>query len=97
MLGSTGGGLRKVHSFSVGLHTTSFQAEIYAIKACTMENVEYSVTGRNSDILSNCQATITDLHSLQVHSKLACDCHQCQVTLSEHTKNQQVWVPGHEN
>jgi hypothetical protein len=97
MLGSTGGRFRKGHSFTVGLQTTAFQAEIYTIKSCMMENVEYSVTGRNSDIFPNYQATITDLHSFQVDSKLACDCHQCQVTLSEYIKKQRVWVPGHEN
>jgi hypothetical protein len=41
-MGSIGGGLRNVHSFNVGLQTTAFQAEIYAIKACMMENLEYS-------------------------------------------------------
>jgi hypothetical protein len=33
-------GSRRVHSFSLGLCTTVFQAEIYAIKACIMENIE---------------------------------------------------------
>jgi len=33
-------GSRWGHSFSRGLHTTVFQAEMYAIKACTMENTE---------------------------------------------------------
>ena len=40
MLGSIGGGFREGHSFSVGLHTTAFQVEIYAIKACIIENTE---------------------------------------------------------
>jgi len=34
----------KGHSFSFGLHATVFQAEIYAIKACIMENVEKGYT-----------------------------------------------------
>jgi hypothetical protein len=33
-------GLKREHSFSLGLHTTVFQAEIYTIKACIMENIE---------------------------------------------------------
>jgi hypothetical protein len=41
------------HSFSLGLHTTVFQPEIYAIKACIMENIEKGYTGRNIYILSD--------------------------------------------
>jgi hypothetical protein len=33
-------GLKKGYSFSHGLHSMVFQAEIYAIKACIMENIE---------------------------------------------------------
>jgi hypothetical protein len=32
--------LRRGHSFILGFHTTVFQDEVYAIKACTMENIE---------------------------------------------------------
>jgi hypothetical protein len=51
-------GLRRGHSFSLGLHTTLFQAEMYIIKACIMENVEKGYTGRNIYILSDSQAAI---------------------------------------
>jgi hypothetical protein len=34
-------GSRRGHSFNLGLHTTVFQAEIYAIKACVMGSIEY--------------------------------------------------------
>jgi hypothetical protein len=40
-------GSRRGHSFILGLHTTVFQAEIYAIKACIMENIDEGYTGRN--------------------------------------------------
>jgi hypothetical protein len=40
-------GARRGHGFSLGLHTTVCQAEIYAIKACVMENVEKGYIGRN--------------------------------------------------
>jgi hypothetical protein len=39
-------GLRREHSFSLGLHNTVFQAEIYAIKPCIMENTEKGYTGK---------------------------------------------------
>jgi hypothetical protein len=46
-------GLRKGHSFSLGLHTTIYQTEIYAIKAGILENTEKGYTGRNICILSD--------------------------------------------
>jgi hypothetical protein len=39
-------GLSRGHSFSVGLLTTVFQAKIYAIKACIMENIQKSYTAQ---------------------------------------------------
>jgi hypothetical protein len=53
--------LRRWHSFSLGLHTTVFQAEIYTIKACVMGNTEKGYTGRNIYVLSNSQAAIEAL------------------------------------
>jgi hypothetical protein len=41
------------HTFSLGLQSTVFQAEIYAIKGYVMENVEKGYAGRNIYILSN--------------------------------------------
>jgi hypothetical protein len=45
-------GSRRGHSFSLGLHTMVFQVEIYAIKACIMDNTEKGYKGRNIYILS---------------------------------------------
>jgi hypothetical protein len=60
---STGAGVhrwgsRKENSCSPGLHTTVFQAEIYAIMACIMEGIEKCDMGRNICILSNSQTAI---------------------------------------
>jgi ribonuclease HI len=88
-------GLKKGHSLSLGLHTTVFQAEIYAIKACIKENIEKGYIGRNIYILSDSQAAITALDSFQINSKLDWDCHQSLVKLAEHDRIQLVWVPGH--
>jgi len=38
--GVYGWDLRRGHSFSLGLHTTIYQVEMYAIKVCIMENIE---------------------------------------------------------
>jgi hypothetical protein len=54
------------HSFSLGLHIMAFQAEIYAIKDCVMENREKGYTGRNIYILSDGQTGIKGLKSFQI-------------------------------
>jgi ribonuclease HI len=87
--------LRRGHSFNLGLHITVFQAEIYAIKACVMENIEKGYTGRNCYILSDSQAAIKALDSFQINSKLFWDSQQSLVKLAEHNRIQLVWVPGH--
>jgi ribonuclease HI len=88
-------GSRRGHSFSLGLHITLFQAEIYAIKACIMENIEKGYTGRNIYILSDSQVAIKALDSFQINSKLVQDCYHSLVKLPEHNRIQLVWVPGH--
>jgi ribonuclease HI len=86
---------RRGHSFSLGHHTTVFQAEIYAIKACIMENIEKGYKGRNIYILSDSQADIKALNNFQINSKLVWDCHQSLMRLAEHKSVQLIWVPGH--
>jgi hypothetical protein len=86
-------GLRMVHSFSLGLLTTVFQAKIYAIKACIMENIEKGYAGGNICILADSQAAIMAIDSFQINSKLVWDCHQSLVKLAKHNRVQQVWVP----
>lgn len=55
---------RMEYSFSLGLHTTIFQAEIYALKARVMENTEEDYTCKSIYILSNSQAAIKVLDSI---------------------------------
>jgi ribonuclease HI len=88
-------GSRRGHSFSLGLHITVFQEEIYAIKACTMENIEKCYKGRNICILSDSQADIKVLNNFEINSKLVWDCHQSLMRLAEHNRVQLIWVPGH--
>jgi ribonuclease HI len=88
-------GSRRGHSFSLRHHTTVFQAEIYAIRACIMENIEKGYKGRNIYILTDSQAAIKTLNNLQINSKLVWDCHQSPMRLAEHNRVQLIWVPGH--
>jgi hypothetical protein len=69
-------GRRKKRSFSLGQHTTVFQAEVYAIKACIDENLNRGYKNRYIYILSDSQAAIKALGKYQITSKLVCDCHQ---------------------
>ena len=48
----------KGHSSSLRLHSMVFQAEIYAIKACILENIEKGYRDRNINILSESQVAI---------------------------------------
>jgi hypothetical protein len=69
---------RSGHSFSLGFHTTVFQAEIYTTNAGIMEKTEKGYRSRNS------QAAIKVLDSFEINSKLIWDCHQSLVKLAEH-------------
>jgi ribonuclease HI len=83
------------HSFSLALNTTVFQAEVYAIRACIMENQEKLYTGRNSCIISDSQAAIKALDSFHINSKLVWDCHQSLTKQAERNRILLIWVPGH--
>jgi len=77
-------GSRRKHSCSLGLHNTVFQAEIYVIQACIVENTNNGYTGRNIYILSEDQTTIKTPDSFPINSKLFWDCHQSLVKLAKH-------------
>jgi hypothetical protein len=74
-------------------YTTVFQAEVYAIRAYTVDNLERNYKNRNICILSDIQAAIKAPGKHQFTSKLVWDCHQ----LAKHNSVQLVWVPGHKN
>jgi ribonuclease HI len=78
-------GSKKGHSFSLGLHTTAFQAEIYVTKVCIMDYMEKCYKDRNIYILSDSQEAIKALNNF----------HQSLVKLAQHNRTQLIWVPGH--
>jgi hypothetical protein len=45
-------GTRQKLSFSLGQYTAVFQAEVYAINACSVENLDRNCKNRNTYILS---------------------------------------------
>jgi hypothetical protein len=81
-------------SFSLGQYTTVFQAEVYAIKACTVEKLDRYYKNRNIYILSDSKAEIKALDKHQITSKLVLDCHQSLTQIARHNRVQLIWVPG---
>jgi ribonuclease HI len=88
-------GTRRKLSFSFGQHTTVFQAEVYAIKACINQNIDRGYKNINIYILSESQSAIKALGKYQITSKLDWDCHQSLIRLARHNRVQLIWVPGH--
>jgi hypothetical protein len=78
-----GHGTRQKFSFSLQQYTTVFQAEVYAIKACAVENVKRCYLKRNIYILSGSQAAIKARVNCKINSKLSWDCHQSLMMLAE--------------
>jgi hypothetical protein len=67
-------------------YTTVFQAEVYAIKACRVENLYRNHKNRNIYILSDSQAAIKPLGKYKITSELVWDCHQSLVILQNITE-----------
>jgi hypothetical protein len=71
-----GHGMRQRFSFSLGRYATVFQVKVYAIKACTDENIKRGYHNRKIYILSDSQAAIKALNNCKIYSKFVWDCHQ---------------------
>jgi hypothetical protein len=63
-------GTRRKLSFSLGQYTTVFQAEVFAIKAFSVYNLDRDNKNRNICILSDSQTAIKALRQHQITSKL---------------------------
>jgi ribonuclease HI len=81
-------------SFGLGQYTTVFQAEVYAIKACIVENPDRNYRNRNIYILSDSQAALKALGKHQINSKFVWDCHQTLMELAKHNRVQLIRVAG---
>jgi hypothetical protein len=73
--------------FSLGKYTTVFQADVYTIKVCAEENLDWGYRNRNTCIFSDSEAAIKMLDNCQIISKLVWNCHQLLVKLA-----QLIWV-----
>lgn len=88
--------MRQKLGLSLGQCTTVFQAELYALRTCVVENLDKNYTNRNIYILSDSQAVAVDLRNHQMVPKLVRGCHQSSTKLAEHNTVQLMWVSGHE-
>jgi hypothetical protein len=70
--------------------------EVYAIKACAVENIDRDYKNRKIYILSDSQAAIKTLVKYKITSNLVWDCHQSLLQVARHKRVQLIWVPGHE-
>jgi hypothetical protein len=77
-------------SLSLGQYTTVFLAEVNAIKACAVENLDRNYKNRNIYILSESQAANKALGKDQITSKLVWDCHQSLIQLARHSRVQLI-------
>jgi hypothetical protein len=89
-----GHGTRRKLSIGLGQYTRAFQVVVYAIKTCTVENLDRNYRNRNIYILTDSQAAIKALGNHQINSKLVWDCHQSLIQLARHNRVQLIWVPG---
>jgi ribonuclease HI len=90
-------GTRRELSFSLGQYTIVFQAEVHAIKACAVVNLDRNYKNRRVYILSDSKPAIIAIAKYEITSKLVRDCHQSLIQLTIHNRVQLIFVPGDES
>jgi ribonuclease HI len=68
---------------------------VYAIKTCSVENLDGNYNNINICILSDSQAAIKALGIHKLTSKLVWVCHETRIQLAKHNRVQLIWVPQH--
>jgi ribonuclease HI len=87
----------KKFSISLGRHPTVFQTELFAIFACAHENMRRHYKNKRIFILSDSQAALKDLNSVEINSKLTLECIRALNSIGECNNITLMWVPGHSN
>lgn len=82
-------------SFALGSYATVFQAEVYAILACGLENLKRVPKGKTIQICSDSQAALLAIQSSKVRSRLVLECKKTLNDLAIHNRVILTWVPGH--
>jgi hypothetical protein len=82
-------------SFALGPFATVFQAEVYAILACSDYCLRECMTDKTICICSDSQAALLALGSHTVSSRLVLQCRNSLQGLSIYNRVQLFWAPGH--
>ncbi len=98
--GKAGYGAHRTHprcnlSGSLGGWCTVFQAEIYAILACSLRELSLGTKDRSIVIFSDSQAALKALDGLFFTSRLVWECVQTLCILSRRNMVHLEWIPGH--
>jgi ribonuclease HI len=81
--------------FNLGTFGTVFQADVYAILACSDYCLRECMTVEAIYICSDSQAALLALSSHTVSSRLVLRCRNYLQRLSIHNRVQLCWIPGH--
>lgn len=82
-------------AISLGSFASVFQAEMYAILACALENLRRAFCNQNIFIFSDSQAALKALASVEINSKLTLECTEALNRLGRCNRLTLCWVPGH--
>ena len=80
----------------LGKYATVYQAEIYAILACALENLARGYQGLHIYICTDSQAALKALTSRRVTSRITLECRESLDRLGTRNRVKLVWVPGHQ-
>jgi ribonuclease HI len=76
-------------------YSTVFQAEVYPIIYCLLENIKRSYCNKRIFVFSDSQAALKALNSFLIKSELVWNYFQLLLKLAEQNKVKLIWVPGH--
>jgi len=79
----------------LGIHTSIFQAEVYAVMHGAQILEQFGVNNKQISICSDSQAALKALSNPKVTSRLVWDCIVALQQLSSHNAVKLFWVPGH--
>jgi ribonuclease HI len=87
--------LKLEESYSLGTYTTVFQAEVYAILACSDICQKARLQNETIHILSDNKAALMALSSYKISSSIVMQCWNSLQALSTSNRVRLSWVPGH--
>jgi ribonuclease HI len=87
--------LKIEESYSLGAYTTVFQAEVYAILACSDNRQKARLQNETIQILLDSKAALMALSSSKISLLIVMQCWSSLQVLSTSNRVRLSWVPGH--